>query len=453
MNKNKILQKDYTLSSLYYQIKLPLDLEILIPADDPVRLLSAFVEGMELSDLYKTYGKIKKNQASPRQLFKIIIYASMNRIYSSRDIETACHRDINFMYLLEGKPVPDHATIARFISLHFSKCSKNTLAEVSDILLEIGEISGKSVFIDGTKLESVANKYTFVWKKSVSKNEIKLGEAIKLFIKSISKYNNIFTDYEEAVILQDVYNWFNYNLKVKLPDSAVTDYAYFMQEKNTDDILRFFKDFDLSISNYDFIECPKDRIAGRLPKEVFDDLISRIEKDLLNGDDIESNRVLFGLNDDFFVAKYLDEQVQFETIQFYHENTNVPFHMYEESDGTKKIFKLLEILFQEDDDIVYIVDEIDRCLHPLLTYNFINAFLEKVKTKNCQLIISTQESLLLDFKILRKDEIWFVSKENGHSILSKLDPTKDRADKKLVKAYLEGDKGTPKIINNVYKYS
>lgn len=111
MNKNKILQKDYTLSSLYYQIKLPLDLEILIPADDPVRLQSAFVEGMELSDLYKTYGKIKKNQASPRQLFKIIIYASMNRIYSSRDIETACHRDIanvkedmNFRrYLYRGK--------------------------------------------------------------------------------------------------------------------------------------------------------------------------------------------------------------------------------------------------------------------------------------------------------------------------------------------------------------
>ena len=174
MNKNKILQKDYTLSSLYYQIKLPLNLEILIPADDPVRLLSAFVEGMELSDLYKIYGKIKKNQASPRQLFKIIIYASMNRIYSSRDIETACHRDINFMYLLEGKPVPDHATIARFISLHFSKCSKNTLAEV---------ISGKSVFIDGTKFESVANKYTFVWKRSVTKNCQKLFEKISDLIR------------------------------------------------------------------------------------------------------------------------------------------------------------------------------------------------------------------------------------------------------------------------------
>ena len=178
MRLNQLLQKDYTTSSLYYQIKLPLDLEILIPADDPVRLLSAFVEGMELRELYKTYGKVKKNQASPKQLFKIIIYASMNRIYSSRDIETACRRDVNFMYLLEGKPAPDHATIARFISLHLSQCSKETMAEVTGILYELGEISGKSIFIDGTKIESVANKYTFVWKKAVTKSMAKLFDKI-----------------------------------------------------------------------------------------------------------------------------------------------------------------------------------------------------------------------------------------------------------------------------------
>lgn len=183
MRLNKLLQKDYTLSSLYYQIKLPLDVEILIPADDPVRLLSAFVEGMELSDLYQTYGKIKKNQATPRQLFKIIVYASMNRIYSSRDIETACRRDINFMYLLEGKPAPDHATFARFISLHFAQCSKKTLAEVSKLLYSLGEISGKSIFIDGTKIESVANKYTFVWKKAVTKNQAKLFDKILVLVE------------------------------------------------------------------------------------------------------------------------------------------------------------------------------------------------------------------------------------------------------------------------------
>ena len=76
-------------------------METMIPADDPVRLLSAFVEGMDLSELYATYDRVRKNQATPRQMIKIMICASMNRLFSSRDIETACKRDINFMFLLE----------------------------------------------------------------------------------------------------------------------------------------------------------------------------------------------------------------------------------------------------------------------------------------------------------------------------------------------------------------
>ena len=99
------------------------------------------MEGLELNDLYRSYGKIKKEQVTPRQMFKIVIYAAMNHIYSSRDIETACKRDINFMYLLEGRPAPDHATIARFLSLHLSQCSKKTLAEVTEILYSLSEIS------------------------------------------------------------------------------------------------------------------------------------------------------------------------------------------------------------------------------------------------------------------------------------------------------------------------
>ena len=91
---NKIIQRDYTSFSLYYQIKLPLDLEISIPSDDPVRLVSAFVEEMDLSELYKTYGRIRKNQATPRQMLKLVIYAAMNRIYSSRDIRKAWKRAI-----------------------------------------------------------------------------------------------------------------------------------------------------------------------------------------------------------------------------------------------------------------------------------------------------------------------------------------------------------------------
>lgn len=155
----------------------------MIPADDPVRLLSAFVEGMDLSELYDTYDRVRKNQATPRQMLKIMIYASMNRRFSSRDIETACKRDINFMYLLEGMPAPDHSTIARFISLHLSACSKTILTNVTSLLHELGELSGKTLFIDGTKIESCANKYTFVWKKSVTKHQARLFEKIISFIE------------------------------------------------------------------------------------------------------------------------------------------------------------------------------------------------------------------------------------------------------------------------------
>lgn len=146
------LQKDYTLNQSGYQLKLPLELETIIPKNDSVRLLSQFVEEMDLTDLY----------------------SYMNGDYSSRSMELNCKRDINFMFLLEGHSAPDHATLARFRSIHFAPCSKRILAEVSNILFDLGEISGETIFIDGTKIEANANKYTFVWKKAVTKNQAKL---------------------------------------------------------------------------------------------------------------------------------------------------------------------------------------------------------------------------------------------------------------------------------------
>ena len=137
-----------------------------------MRLLSQFVEEMDLTDLYSTYDRI--NSLSPRTLLKIVLYSYMNGDYSSRSMELNCKRDINFMFLLEGHSAPDHATLARFRSIHFAPCSKRILAEVSNILFDLGEISGETIFIDGTKIEANANKYTFVWKKAVTKNQAKL---------------------------------------------------------------------------------------------------------------------------------------------------------------------------------------------------------------------------------------------------------------------------------------
>ena len=129
MTKNINLQKNYNGYYNGYQLKLPLNIEIIIPEYDSVRLLSQFVEGMDLTDLYSTYDRI--NSLSPRMLLKIVLYSYMNGDYSSRSMELNCKRDINFMFLLEGYSAPDHATLARFRSIHFAPCSKRILAEVS----------------------------------------------------------------------------------------------------------------------------------------------------------------------------------------------------------------------------------------------------------------------------------------------------------------------------------
>lgn len=196
------LHKNYTLNEEGYQLKLPLNLETIIPADDSVRLLSQFVEAMDLTDLYSTYERI--NTVSPRTLLKIVLYSYMNGDYSSRSMELNCKRDINFMYLLEGKPVPDHATFARFRNIHFAPCAKRILAEMSDLLYELGEISGEMIFIDGTKIEACANKYTFVWKKSVTKNQEKLLIRIADFIAECEQLYGIEIVHGDTVKMKHV---------------------------------------------------------------------------------------------------------------------------------------------------------------------------------------------------------------------------------------------------------
>ena len=204
-NKQFILQKDYTLFNGFYQLVLPLSFECIIPSDDPVRLLSQFIERMFLGDLYRTYCREgHANEPTPRQMLKIMLYAYMNQIYSSRAIETACRRDVNFMWLLEGKKAPDHSTIARFRSLHFAPCAEQIMSEMSQFLYHLGELSGETIFIDGTKIEACANKYTFVWKKAVSKNLEKLLEKLAAFVESCEELYGIKVVYQNRVKMKHV---------------------------------------------------------------------------------------------------------------------------------------------------------------------------------------------------------------------------------------------------------
>ena len=157
-----------------------MNLEIIIPSVEPVRLLNAVLEELDYRKLTATYSRMGRIEYSPRLLFKVVLYACCRGIYSSREIERACRENVNFMYLLEGQKAPDHNTIARFRSQHLPEAVEDLLQQMVQLLVAHGEISFEesAVFIDGTKIEANAGRYTFVWKSRVTKGQEKLGNKI-----------------------------------------------------------------------------------------------------------------------------------------------------------------------------------------------------------------------------------------------------------------------------------
>ena len=115
-----------------------------------------------------------------------------------------------------------------------------------------------------------------------------------------------------------------------------------------------------------------------------------------------------------------------------------------------RLLDLLEILLCKENK-TYIVDELDRCLHPSLTYKFVETFLELAEQNGVQLIVTTHESRLMDFDLLRRDEIWFVDKNNaGESSIYSLEEYNTRFDQKIDKAYLDGRYGGVPVFNTVF---
>ena len=182
LNMNNIkLQTDYTVFGAGCQLVISLNQEIRIPKNDPVRLLNAVIERMDLRKLAATYPIEGKIEHEPASLLKVVIYAKMRRIFGTRSIEEACRENVNFMYLLNGKPAPDHNTLHRFIKYHYEPVCKDLQRQLTQMLMELGEVSfaESAVFIDGTKIEANANRYTFIWKNATVKNFEKLQVKMK----------------------------------------------------------------------------------------------------------------------------------------------------------------------------------------------------------------------------------------------------------------------------------
>ena len=136
--------------------------EELITSDHPVRIVNSVIEQINIDSLVQAYHLSGKPSYPPKMMLKVMVYAYMDNIYSSRKIEKAMRESINFMWLA-NRQVADHNTIARFRSEKLRKAFKDVFKQVVLLLAEQGLVSLKQVYTDGTKIESVAGRYTFVW--------------------------------------------------------------------------------------------------------------------------------------------------------------------------------------------------------------------------------------------------------------------------------------------------
>lgn len=167
--KNNKTQDQYNLMERHGQLVLALNCEMKIPENDPVRLLSAQLEELDYRKLYEAYSsKGRKSAVDPRVMFKVLVHGYLCGLYSSRQLEEACQKRIDFIWLLEDEPVPDHSTFSRF-SKRCREAIEDLFYQFIGRLEEQGETDHEVVFLDGTKLESRAGRYTFCWRGSVEK--------------------------------------------------------------------------------------------------------------------------------------------------------------------------------------------------------------------------------------------------------------------------------------------
>ena len=164
----------------------PVDLGEKIPQNAPVRLIDSIVDGLKLDKVIETYKDGGTTPYHPRVLLKVVFYAYMNNIYSCRRIASLLERDFHYMWLSGGQ-TPSFSTINRFRSEHLKEAVNDLFVQVVMKLVEAGQLSLDVQYIDGTKIESVANKYTFVWKKTTEKNKEKLEGKIKDILSQINE--------------------------------------------------------------------------------------------------------------------------------------------------------------------------------------------------------------------------------------------------------------------------
>lgn len=269
----------------------------------------------------------------------------------------------------------------------------------------------------------------------------------ELFIKEMTRRlimsNNIDSFFDD---IKNVFKFLVYDMIVIRPSAhKLFDIDYF---KKKDKILKILKALDIDIVDIQAEKCDIRNIQNKLSPIVFNDIKSDFE--LLSNKSPNTQLTLRIENDLYTISKANSGEYVAQSLKFIHNNSDEQFGAFEESDGTIRILELIDILISRDK--LFLIDELDSSLHPVLVDGLLKIFLQS--NVNNQLIITTHELKTLDFDLVRRDEIWFAEKNDlAESRIYSLEEFKDvaRFDRKIDKAYMEGRFGAIANIDDDYE--
>lgn len=170
------------------QVILPIDLEVMLAENDIALMIHAFVESIP-DEIFETYYQhYGRPQYHPRMMFSLLLCAYFQGVYSGRKIEGLVSDSVRMMWLTQGEK-PNFRTINRFrVHPFMSALLQSAFVQFRSSLLNSGLVQGEALYIDGTKIEADANKFTFVWKKSIQNYDHSLNE------KSLALYHQMLKD-------------------------------------------------------------------------------------------------------------------------------------------------------------------------------------------------------------------------------------------------------------------
>lgn len=258
---------------------------------------------------------------------------------------------------------------------------------------------------------------------------------------------NFYSKNPNAEILQKIFSWFLEEFEVIYPEQPINDTALLDGAAGLESYARLLSEFKTGISEIEEEPASEDKVKNSLSildlaKVEFQmDLVKKINRTSPQkrrwSATVRSRANIFTIR--------IDENgnTEYHVLKFVHRygEEKASFEMRRESDGTYRLFQLLDVLLTSKNKI-FVIDEISRCMHPLLTIKFVEKFLSLCRDRNVQLIVTTHETRLMSHRYLRRDELWnCLQNENGESLLESFDRHDVRIDKVLDENYLKGNFG------------